>query len=141
MNILRPCIKQEGLEDGGELYEMSCFFYALAGIIRLYQGCNIDAFNLILQSIISYISDVVYLGKDSMWHPIDRYFAIYTCVVHFYTLRDNVASFVVNLMIIIIGYNFLVESQELYISDDIDFSVCHVLWHSASIFMALTSNL
>ena len=140
MNILRPTTHQKGLTDGGELYEISCFFYLVAGVIRFHQGSNLDATNLILQSIISFVSDVIFLGKSSIWHPIDRYFAVYTCGVHFYTLKYSM-SIILNLIILLIGYNFLVRSQKLYLEDDPNFSVYHVFWHTASIFMALTSDL
>ncbi len=140
MNILRPTTHQKGLTDGGELYETSCFLYAISGVIRFYQGSNLDAVNLILQSIISFTSDVVFLGKSSIWHPVDRYFAVYTCGVHFYTLKNS-RSIIINLIVLLIGYNFLVKSQKLYLEDDPDFSVFHVLWHTASVFMALASNL
>ncbi len=140
MNILRTTTEQKGPTEGGKLYEISCFFYAISGMIRFHQESNLDAINLILQSIVSYVSDVIFLGKNSISHPIDRYFAIYTCIVHFYTLK-NIRSILINFIVLLIGYNFLTESQELYEKDDPNFSMNHVLWHSASIFMALSSDL
>ncbi len=140
MNILRIDTKQNGLKKGGFIYELSCFFYAISGVIRFYQGSKIDAINLILQSLVSYTSDVIFLGQNSIWHPIDRYLAVYTCIIHFYTLTSSI-SIIVNSVVLLIGYNFLTKSQELYEKDDPNFSMNHVLWHLASIFMALSSDL
>jgi hypothetical protein len=108
-------------------------------VIRIHQGCTPDGIVLIIQSIFSYISDVETLGQNSIWHPLDRYFAIFTCIFHFYTL--NFISFLVNLILLIVGYLYLIESQILYENNDSNFAFNHTLWHLTSIFMAVTSNL
>jgi len=138
-NIFRLSSEEKGLTEGGIIYEMSCFIFLIISIFRYMQGSKLDAFNLFLQSIFSYLSDVVYLGKTSIWHIVDRYFAIYTCIVHFFTLK-TASSFIANLIIIITAYNFLLVSQELYHKDDPDFSVFHTMWHLILFLMIYVSD-
>ena len=118
IDLLIPETQQNGLHYENIWYPISCFFYSMAGFIRIHQGYNIDGLNLIVQSFLSFISDVITLSEDSIWHPIDRYFAFYTCIYHFYTLISYPISFILNLIVLLIGYEWLTYSQDHYKNDD-----------------------
>jgi hypothetical protein len=129
---------QSGPRYNTFLYPLSCFFYAIAGTIRIYQKSKIDGINLIIQSFISYKSDVDTLGESSIWHPIDRISATYTCIYHFYSIVDHPLVLFLNLGIFCIGYLFLLDSQIKYSRNDATFEYSHIIWHFVSIPMAIS---
>ncbi len=133
-------IHQNGPQSTTFIYAVSSFFYAFAGLIRLYQNFHLDAFNLIIQSFLSFISDVITLSIDSIWHPIDRLFAIYTCFYHFSTITSPI-SFITQLIIFLIGYNFLNDSNNFYDKNDDSFEYYHTLWHMTCIIMLIVDLL
>jgi hypothetical protein len=122
-----------------KLYKYSCLLFALAGIIRGYQGNKIDAINLIIQSMLSYMSDVYSLGLHSKWHIVDRYFATCISIYHFYTLETR-KSLVINLILFFIGFNYLNQSRYEYNNHSYNFLITHTKWHCIPPLMALTSK-
>jgi hypothetical protein len=141
--FLSPSPVQHGLtfarlNDNKYEYAFSCFSYLIAGIIRYKQGATLDGFLLINQSFVSYMSDVVTLGKMSWWHPIDRYHAVFTCMYHFYSLT-SVKSWILNLIWFSIGFSRLLVSRAIYENHDVAFAKDHIVWHLCSILMAIYS--
>ena len=66
-------------------YSISCFYYAIAGLIMILffkNNFNLNpkipvpieffAIMLFIQSILSYYADVIYINSFSYWHMIDR---------------------------------------------------------------------
>jgi len=146
ISILVPSFNQEGLFKEHlkhkwefNIYSLSCFCYTLAGIIRIKQDNFNDGINLILQSFISYMSDVHTLGTNSKWHLIDRYSAIIVSIYHFYSLNSK-SSIIINLLLFLVGFRYLKRSQIMYSLHDDNFLIEHTKWHFISILMAITSN-
>jgi hypothetical protein len=122
------------------LYAISCFFYAISGLIRIYQGSRQDGINLIIQSLLSYISDVYKLGEPSYWNIIDRYYAVSISIYHFYYLKTPEALSV-NLILFLIGFNFLAKSRQYYATHSDKYLLEHTKWHSVAPIMAILSDI
>ena len=121
------------------LYVSSCFFYTFSGLVRFYQGSKIDGINLIIQSFLSYKSDVSTIGLKSHWHLLDRYFAIIISIYHFYSLKTY-KTFIINFILFLIGFHLLKKSIKLYEDENEQFLIEHIKWHCVAPLMALTSN-
>lgn len=146
-NVLRldiddPGLKYEDLKNHKhfKLYAFSCFFYTISGIIRIHQGSRQDGFNLILQSFLSFMSDVYTMGERSYWHIIDRYYALSISIYHFYSLKTR-RSFVINFLLFLIGYKFLKKSQYYHTTRSDKILIEHTKWHCVAPIMAITSNI
>ena len=69
------------------IYAASCFLYSISGICMLYNRASlsekwctvwpwqVEGWCFIVQGILSYMSDVYTLGRNSYWHCADRCFA------------------------------------------------------------------
>jgi hypothetical protein len=86
------------------------------------------------------MSDVHTLGVRSWYHPIDRYFALFISIYHFYSLKSY-RSLVINILLFWIGFKFLKRSQKRYDEHDKIFLLEHTIWHTVAPVMALTSDL
>lgn len=143
--VLNPDYNEKGLTKDDvqnheyfRLYEISCFFYALSGFIRIHQGETQDGINLVVQSIVSYASDVTTMGRPSRWHVIDRYFAFAISVYHFWSLRHSSRkNQFLNVAFFIIGFRFLKNSQKMYVENNQDFLIEHTKWHLIAPIMSL----
>ena len=85
------------------VYSLSSLLYSFNGILILY-FCLLypdlfertEAFIWIWQGIISYLSDAYYLGKVSIFHPVDRYSSIvvtYLLVSKYLTISGIVCCY------------------------------------------------
>lgn len=147
LNVLNPSIEQSGLtyydvkdHKYFKVYAISCFFYAISGLIRICQGSQQDGINLIIQSLLSFMSDVCTMGEPSYWHILDRYYALSISVYHFYSLNSQ-RAFIVNLMLFLIGYRYLKKSQYYYTIHSDKYLLEHTKWHCVAPIMALLSNI
>jgi hypothetical protein len=121
-----------------KLYSFSCFFYLLAGLIRIKQKAYVDGINLIIQSFLSYKSDVLTLGLSSKWHIVDRYFAFLISIYHFYVI-DSVYKIVINTVLFFTALDYLESSRNDYVNNSSNFLIEHTKWHFVSVIMALFS--
>jgi hypothetical protein len=121
-------------------YTWSSYLIALAGLVRLLQGRNkflIGSINLILQSGLSYLSDVITIGRPSYWHLLDRYFAIYVTVHHFYSI-NTLSCMIINILLFGKGLQLLNLSQVLYGKHDKEFLASHTKWHIIIFLMSVS---
>lgn len=146
-NILRLDIDDHGLAYNDvkdhkyfNLYVVSCFFYAISGLIRIRQGAMQDGTNLIIQSLLSFMSDVYTMGETSYWHILDRYYALSISIYHFYSLKSRLA-FVVNFMLFLIGIRYLMISQHYHAKRSDKNLLAHTKWHCVAPIMALLSDI
>lgn len=123
-----------------KLYAISCFFYFISGLIRIYQGSRQDGINLIIQSLLSFMSDVYTLEEQSYWNIIDRYCAVSISVYHFYSLKSY-KSFFINLVLFLIGFKYLIRSRQYYTIHSNEYLLEHTKWHSVALVMALLSDI
>jgi hypothetical protein len=121
-------------------YKYSCITYALCGIVRYNQGSRLLGLFLIIQSFLSYMSDVHTLGKSSIWHPIDRYSAILVTIYHFNELK-TIKSFMLNIIAFLIALIYLRKSQIEYENKNLDFLTYHTIWHLYAFILAGSSNI
>jgi hypothetical protein len=139
IDILIPRCHQEGLTKKDiektwqfKIYVLSCGLFTIAGIHKLKQGEKLFGIFLIMQSVISYISDVHTMGIYSRWHAFDRYFAflmsIYMEIRLFYKIKESHEIFI-NIILALLGFKYLKNSQRLYDLNDINFLIEHSKWH------------
>lgn len=146
-NVLRPEIDDPGLTYDDvknhkyfNLYVISCFFYAISGLIRIRQGAKQDGINLIIQSLLSFMSDVYTIGKTSYWHIIDRYYALSISIYHFYSLKTK-RALILNSLLCLIGFRYLTISQHYHAKRSDKNLLAHAKWHSVAPMMALLSDI
>lgn len=134
MGIMTPRFHQDGIKVENidhmwkfKIYRLSCFIFALNGILKMKNEKTYGTI-LILQSFLSYMSDVHTLGIPSKWHMADRYFALCLTLYRAYIVK-NMRTYIFNTPLIYAAYEYLRSSQKLYDNNDIDFLVCHIKWH------------
>ena len=110
-----------------KFYKLSCMFFALNGIIK-FKTNKYFGILLVLQSFLSYMSDVYTLGNYSKWHIADRYFAVCMAIYHIYNLK-TIHSYIINILLFYTGHKYLSNSQNLYDIGDIKFLDEHIKWH------------
>jgi len=143
INIVDPTFEQNGLTRSlvigsiyWNLYVYSCFLYMIAGLVKIYRKEQIYGFNLIVQSFLSYMSDVETLGQKSHWHLLDRYFALVLSCYHFSTVKTR-NTFVLNFILFLIGLRFLKKSIKFYHEKNERFLLEHTKWHLIAPLMAI----
>jgi hypothetical protein len=143
LNILKPTDDQFGFnyDDLNKLlsfkiYILSCFLYAFIGIIKYNSKDKIYGIMLVIQSILSYMSDVKTLGIKSLWHPIDRYFASVLCLYHV-TKNRTKRDLIINTILFSFSIKYLNTSKLYYKKYLIEFLFYHILWHITSSIMLL----
>jgi len=140
--ILIPRFHQEGITKKDvektwqfKIYVLSCGLFTISGIYKIHQGEKIFGLFLIMQSVISYISDVQTMGIYSKWHAFDRYFAFFMSIYMeirlfrlFYKTKELHKIFI-NIILALLGFKYLTNSQRLYDLNDINFLIEHSKWH------------
>lgn len=143
--VLNPSIEQNGLtckevkyHPHFKIYVISCSFYAIAGSIRLKNGYTKEGINLMIQSFVSYMSDVHTMGIQSRWHVIDRYFAFTLSVIHLYSLKTQ-KDYAINFILFLFGLRYFTSSIKYYSKHSTKFLIEHTKWHCVTPIIALTT--
>lgn len=125
------------------IFSLSSFTFSLIGIYFLYKPLKEPYFQdfypyfLILQGIISFLSDSVYDNKEHICHKLDIIFASYNTILAFF-----IAVFVYEmpskyLFFFCLAVLFLQLGRICRKKSAINlFMVCHILWHCLIPFTA-----
>lgn len=142
IGIIIPRFHQDGMKVENidhmlkfKIYKLSCFIFALNGILKMKKE-NTYGTLLILQSFLSYMSDVHTLGMHSKWHAVDRYFALCLALYRTYLVK-NMRTYIFNIPLIYAAHEYLRSSQKLYDNNDIDFLIFHIKWHIVASLLIL----
>jgi hypothetical protein len=145
---LHPTFEQPGMSHDMikdhpvySLYAFSCFFYGIAGYIRLTSSDSnrIEFYLLMAQSILSYKSDVETIGEVSHWHLLDRYYATFLCI-YLSIFRWNRLKLPFNFILFLIGFYYLDRSRKKYLNHSPDFMYDHIKWHAVAPILGLLNN-
>ena len=134
--ILAPTTEQVGflgheVEEHKDypMYVLSCFFFSVAGYYRMRLGYPIEGLFLFGQTGMSLMSDVVTMGRESVWHLLDRYYAVMLTVYMISNLKRTVKNLGLNGVLILLGCYYLKSSQNMYMRRDRRFLRLHTIWH------------
>ena len=105
------------------IYSVSSFSFMFLSI-PVYRCKKKYALFLIIQSLLSYLNDVKYLGYDTIWRPIDRIIAPLHAVFLFASLKRSYEFFYVPLFYFISLYLISKNQKRAYL---VGFSMWHIL--------------
>lgn len=111
------------------IYKTSVLNFTLVGLFRRRWLVP-----MIIQSFISYKSDIQTLGKKSRWHTIDRLYASIISMIHMGTLKRN---YKLQMLLFVVSYYFLNKSQKLYTESNTKFLLYHIFWHTSVPLMVI----
>ncbi len=116
------------------LYSVSSFFYTVLGLFMLKYPIKFKYFQnfypyfMIIQGFISYISDVIYADKTSIFHNIDRGFATYNTIICIilafkYKLSYEFITIILTITAHFVG-NYFINKKKIQLR-----MLTHFFWH------------
>lgn len=124
------------------LYLLSCITYLLVGLKKIRDREKIFGILLMIQTYVTFKSDVMTIGKHSIWHLIDRYYATLLSILYFVMNSEN---YIKKATIFVAGSHLLRNSQIFYYKSKFypsdynisRFMMWHTIWHMFVPFMIL----
>jgi hypothetical protein len=116
----------EGHECRSKMAGLSGILYALPALAAA--GHPYDQIMWTVQAMLSILADYFYICQDSIWHGIDRYFAIFNAIT--VVLRVSVVLSWEIILLVIIPMGCFVGANRAKNKRNIDsWHVWHCLWH------------
>ena len=125
------------------IYSLSCFNITLAGLFLIKYPLNDDYYQtffpklLIIQGILSYFSDVLYVGENNKYNHLDFTFAIYNTIITIILAKKYNLSFIKK-MIFISG--ILIKKLDTYYFKNANikkYYYTHTIWHTILPFLSI----